>query len=29
LEIAEKLGRAQLENFLRQLGFEEIEIVFE
>ena len=29
LEIAEKLGRTQLENFLRQLGFEEIEIVFE
>jgi hypothetical protein len=29
LEIAEKLGEAQLENFLRQLGFEEIEIVFE
>ncbi len=29
LEIAEKLGKAELENFLRQLGFEEIEIIFE
>jgi hypothetical protein len=29
LEIAERLGRAQLENFLRQLGFEDIEIVYE
>jgi hypothetical protein len=29
LEIAEKLAKAQLENFLRQLGFEDIEIVFE
>jgi hypothetical protein len=29
LEIAEKLGKAELENFLRQLGFDEIEIVFE
>jgi hypothetical protein len=29
LEIAERLGAAELENFLRQLGFEEIEIVFE
>ena len=29
LEIAEKLARAELENFLRQLGFEEIEIIFE
>jgi hypothetical protein len=29
LEIAERLGRAQLERFLRLLGFEEIEIVFE
>lgn len=29
VEVAEKLGRAQLEDFLRQLGFEEIEIVFE
>jgi hypothetical protein len=29
LEIAETVGRAQLEDFLRELGFEEIEIVFE
>ncbi|MFZ0545787.1 MAG: DUF4230 domain-containing protein [Candidatus Promineifilaceae bacterium] len=29
LEIAETVGRSQLENFLRDLGFEEIEIVFE
>ncbi len=29
LEVAERLGRAQLERFLRQLGFDEIEIVFE
>lgn len=29
LEIAERLGRFQLERFLRALGFEDIEIVFE
>jgi hypothetical protein len=29
LEIAETVGREQLEDFLRELGFEEIEIVFE
>jgi len=29
LKIAEKFGKAQLENFLRQLGFEEVNITFE
>lgn len=29
LELSEKLGKAQLESFLRDLGFEEIEITFQ